>query len=98
MAYALQTCETTTAGQSYDAAYRLADIRANHSFFDQHIIEEADGSYIAIDEGDYDALPQHLIDQLVYTITGRMGDDDARMIGTVIDRLFDEINPWEVPF
>ena len=98
MANALATYPTLDHGQSYETAYAQADIRANHSFFDQHIIAQEDGSYTAVDEGDYDALPQRLIDQVVNTIAGRMGDDDALMIGAVIDQRFDDIDPWEVPY
>ncbi|MCB2057663.1 MAG: hypothetical protein KDE30_07080, partial [Novosphingobium sp.] len=47
---------------SYDAAVRAASIRAQHSFFDQHVIEDEFGCFLAIDEGDYNALPQDLID------------------------------------
>ena len=57
MANALATYPTLDHGQSYETAYAQADIRANHSFFDQHIIAQEDGSYTAIDEGDYDVLP-----------------------------------------
>ncbi|MBX9665786.1 hypothetical protein [Novosphingobium sp.] len=52
---------------SYDAALRAATVRAQHSFFDQHVIED--------DEGDYNALPQHLIDRIVHTVPGMMADD-----------------------
>ncbi|MCB2079723.1 MAG: hypothetical protein KDE55_18765, partial [Novosphingobium sp.] len=46
-----------------------------HSFFDQHVIEDDEGSFVAIDEGDYNALPQHLIDRIVHTVPGMMADD-----------------------
>ena len=38
---------------SYDAAVRAASIRAQHSFFDQHVIEDEFGCFLAIDEGDH---------------------------------------------
>ena len=60
---------------SYDAAVRAATIRAQHSFFDQHVIENDDGSFSTIDEGDYNALPQDLIDRIVHTVPGMMADD-----------------------
>lgn len=31
--------------------------------------------YILIEEGDYGELPMHLIDQIVYTATGKMADE-----------------------
>ena len=60
---------------SYDAAVRAATIRAQHSFFDSHVIENDDGSFRAIDEGDYNALPQDLIDRIVHSVPGMMADD-----------------------
>ena len=59
----------------YDAAVRIACVRAQHSFFDQHVIEDEFGHYRAIDEGDYNALPQDLIDSIVHTVPGMMADD-----------------------
>mgnify|MGYP000609065010 CR=1 FL=1 len=32
---------------SYDAAVRAATIRAQHSFFDQHVIEDDEGCFVA---------------------------------------------------
>ncbi len=49
---------------AYDAAFRMASIRAQHSFFDQHIIEDAEAGYLAIDEGDYNGLTQEVIDRI----------------------------------
>lgn len=60
---------------SYDAAVRAATIQAQHSFFDSHVIEDEFGSFLAINEGDYNALPQDLIDRIVYSIPGMMADD-----------------------
>jgi len=60
---------------SYEAAVRTASVRAQHSFFDQHVIEDAFGGFLAIDEGDYNALPQDLIDRIVHTVPGMMADD-----------------------
>jgi hypothetical protein len=60
---------------SYDAAVRAATIRAQHSFFDSHVIEDEFGCFLAIDEGDYNALPQDLIDRIVHSVPGMMADD-----------------------
>lgn len=60
---------------SYDAAVRAATIRAQHSFFDQHVIEGEFGGFLAIDEGDYNALPKDLIDRIVHSVPGMMADD-----------------------
>jgi hypothetical protein len=60
---------------AFDDAVMNATRRAYHSFFDQHVIEEDDGGYITIDEGDYGALPMHMIDRIVHTVPGMMGDE-----------------------
>ena len=60
---------------SYDAAVRAATVRVQHSFFDQHVIEDEFGCFLAIDEGDYNALPQDLIDRIVHSVPGMMADD-----------------------
>ena len=64
---------------SYEEALRKATLRAQHSFFDSHVIENDDGSYSTIDEGDYNTLTQDLIDRIVYTVQGMMADEyDAK--------------------
>lgn len=60
---------------SYDAAVCAATMRAQHSFFDSHVIEDEFGCFLAIDEGDYDALPQDLIDRIVHSVPGMMAND-----------------------
>jgi hypothetical protein len=87
--------------QSFDDAVRSATIRAQHSFFDQHIIEQDDGSYLAIDEGDYNALPIELIDRIAHTVQGMMADEfdadpalAAALISVAIDPDWDD----DVPF
>ncbi len=60
---------------SYDAAVRAATIRAQHSFFDQHVVEDEFGSFLAVDEGDYSALPQDLIDRIVHTVNAGRSDE-----------------------
>lgn len=68
---------STVAGTdtaAYLAAIACAERRALHSYFDQHVIEEEEG-YIAIDEGDYGALPMQIIDRVVHTVPGRLDDE-----------------------
>lgn len=87
---------------SYDAAVRAATCRAQHSFFDQHVIEDEDGWFHAIDEGDYNALPQHLVDRIVHSVPGMMADDfnepniarAASFMSLVMDAEWDD----DVPF
>ena len=45
---------------SYFEALATAERRALHSFFDQHVVEDDDLGYFALDEGDYNILPAHL--------------------------------------
>lgn len=68
---------STVAGTdtaAYLAAVACAERRALHSYFDQHVIEE-EGAYIAIDEGDYGALPMQIIDRVVHTVPGGLDDE-----------------------
>ena len=61
-----------TNSNSYFEALAIAERRALHSFFDQHIVEDDDLGYFALDEGDYNALPAHLADRVVHTVHGAM--------------------------
>lgn len=61
--------------RSYFDALALAEKRALHSFFDQHVIEDEELGYLAFDEGDYNALPAHLASRVVHTVHGGMLDE-----------------------
>lgn len=60
---------------SYFEALATAERRALHSFFDQHVVEDDDLGYFALDEGDYNALPAHLTSRVVHTVHGAMLDE-----------------------
>lgn len=60
---------------SYFEALAVAERRAQHSFFDQHVVEDEDLGYFALDEGDYNALPRHLASRVVHTVHGAMLDE-----------------------
>ncbi|KEO86776.1 MULTISPECIES: hypothetical protein [Erythrobacteraceae] len=60
---------------SYFEALATAEQRALHSFFDQHVVEDDDLGYFALDEGDYNALPAHLASRVVHTVHGAMLDE-----------------------
>ncbi|AMK26135.1 hypothetical protein [Sphingobium sp. TKS] len=68
-----------TAAAAHNAAYFAAvanaTSRAHHSYFDQHVIEDADLGYLAVDEGDYGVLSQAMIDRIVYTAPGGLLDE-----------------------
>lgn len=61
--------------ERYFAALAVAERRALHSFFDQHIVEDHELGYFALDEGDYNALPAHLAARVVHTVHGAMLDE-----------------------
>lgn len=65
----------TLPSHSYFEALETAEKRALHSFFDQHVIEDDELGYIALDEGDYGALPPHLTARVVHTVHGSMLDE-----------------------
>ncbi|GAM03551.1 hypothetical protein MBENS4_0550 [Novosphingobium sp. MBES04] len=46
-----------------------------HSYFDQHVIEDDELGYFALDEGDYNILPAHLAARVVHTVHGGMLDE-----------------------
>lgn len=60
---------------SYFEALAAAEQRAQHSFFDQHVVADPHLGYFVLDEGDYNALPAHLADRIVGTVPGRMLDE-----------------------
>ncbi|MCP5394582.1 MAG: hypothetical protein H6919_11815 [Sphingomonadaceae bacterium] len=66
---------TNSNSERYFAALAVAECRALHSFFDQHIIEDRELGYFALDEGDYNALPAHLAARVVHTVHGAMLDE-----------------------
>ena len=61
--------------QSYFEALATAERRALHSFFNQHVVEDDELGYFALDEGDYNALPAHLAARVVHTVHGGMLDE-----------------------
>ena len=61
--------------ERYFAALPVAERQALHSFFDQHIVEDWELRYFALDEGDYNALPAHLAARVVHTVHGVMLDE-----------------------
>ncbi|WP_039388595.1 hypothetical protein [Novosphingobium sp. MBES04] len=63
------------ASRSYFEALETAEKRALHSYFDQHVIEDDELGYFALDEGDYNILPAHLAARVVHTVHGGMLDE-----------------------
>ena len=73
----MQTITNTAAAHNtaYFAAVANAERRALHIFFDQHVIEDEEQGYLAIDEGDYGNLTPAMIDRIVYTAPGGILDE-----------------------
>lgn len=57
---------------AFAAALDRALERARYSAFDNHVVAQADGSFTVIDEGDWGALDQAIIDRICHTAPGRM--------------------------
>ncbi|ATP19878.1 MULTISPECIES: hypothetical protein [Sphingobium] len=60
---------------AFRAALQSAQRRAVCSYFDQHVLEDGENGFIVVDEGDYGALPQCLIERIVHTVTGGLIDE-----------------------
>jgi hypothetical protein len=60
---------------AFVAALDQAHARAFHSYFAQHVLVDAEGGYIAVDEGDYGALPKAMLDRVVDSVPGKLSDE-----------------------
>jgi hypothetical protein len=60
---------------AFVAALDQAHARAFHSHFTQYVLIDDEGGYIAVDEGDYDALPKAMLDRVVDTVPSKLSDE-----------------------
>ncbi len=60
---------------AFVAALDQAHARSFHSYFTQYVLTDDDAGYIAIDEGDYGALPKAMLDRVIETVPGRLSDE-----------------------
>ena len=60
---------------AFVAALDQAQARSFHSYFTQYILSDEEAGYIAVDEGDYGALPKALLDRVIETVPGRLSDE-----------------------
>lgn len=60
---------------TYLAACANAHMRARHSYFTQYVISDEEAGYLAIDEGDYVALPPHLIARVVHAVPSDLDEE-----------------------
>lgn len=59
---------------AFVAALDQAHARAFHSYFTQYVLTDGEG-YIAVDEGDYGALPKAMLDRVVDTVPSKLSDE-----------------------
>ena len=60
---------------AFVAALDQAHARSFHSYFTQYILTDEEAGYVAIDEGDYGALPQGMMDRVIDTVPGKLNDE-----------------------
>ena len=60
---------------AFVAALDQAHARSFHSYFTQYVLTDDEVGYIAVDEGDYGALPKAMLDRVIDTVPGRLSDE-----------------------
>ena len=61
--------------EAFLAAFDTANARAFHSYFTQFVLTDDEAGYIAVDEGDYGALPKTMLDRVIDTVPGKLNDE-----------------------
>ena len=72
---ALEQTHRKADEQALITAMHCAYARSFHSYFNQYILTDFERGYIVIDEGDYGALPQQLMDRVIDSVPSRMSDE-----------------------
>ena len=72
---ALATATISNDQAAYVAALDRAHARSYHSYFNQHVLTDAEAGYIAIDEGDYGALSVQLAERVIETVPSKLCDE-----------------------
>jgi hypothetical protein len=74
--YALSNNAPFQADQAaFVAALDQAHARAYHSYFTQYVVIDEEAGYLAVDEGDYGALPARLMDRVVDMVPSKISDE-----------------------
>ena len=60
---------------AFVAALDQAHARSFHSYFTQFVLTDDEAGYIAVDEGDYGALPKTMLDRVIDTVPGKLNDE-----------------------
>ena len=62
---------------AFVAALDQAHARSFHSYFTQYVLTDDEAGYIAVDEGDYGALPKAMLDRVIDTVPGQRRERDS---------------------
>ena len=60
---------------AFVAALDTAHVRSFHSYFTQYVLVDEQAGYVAVDEGDYNALPQSMLDRVVEAVPSKLNDE-----------------------
>jgi hypothetical protein len=60
---------------AFVSALDQAHARSFHSYFTQYVLVDTDRGYVAVDEGDYGALPKVLLDRVVEAVPSKLSDE-----------------------
>jgi hypothetical protein len=64
-----------TEQAAFVAALDQAHARSFHSYFTQYILTDHERGYIAVDEGDYGALPAPMQDRVIDIVPSKLSDE-----------------------
>jgi hypothetical protein len=60
---------------AFMAALDQAHARSFHSYFTQYVLVDEDAGYVAVDEGDYNALPKAMLDRVIEAVPSKLSDE-----------------------
>ncbi len=60
---------------AFMAALDQAHARSFHSYFTQYVLVDEDAGYVGVDEGDYNALPEALLDRVIEAVPSKLSDE-----------------------
>ena len=60
---------------AFVAALDQAHARSFHSYFTQYVLVDENAGYVAVDEGDYNALPQAMLDRVIEAVPSKLSDE-----------------------
>ncbi len=60
---------------AFMAALDQAHARSFHSYFTQYVVVDENAGYVAVDEGDYNALPKAMLDRIIEAVPSKLSDE-----------------------